>query len=82
MAAKQDNSELFAESSRGAVSAVTFFGFILAAILFFGGMVVFSYGFGSSVAPDTAFAIFTGGLVASFLGVAIAFGIIPALEKK
>ena len=81
MAAQQDNSELFAESSRGAVSAVTFFGFIISAVLFFGGMVLFSYGFGPSLSPGTAFAIFAGGIAASFAGTWVAFGLIPALEK-
>lgn len=81
MTAKQDNSELFAESSRGAVSAVTFFGFIISALLFFGGMIVFSYGFGPALAPEVAFGIFAGGIAASFVGLWVAFGIIPALER-
>lgn len=81
MAAKQDNTELFAESSRGAVSALTFVGFILAALLFFGGMVVMSYGFGGvDTTQDTV--IFVLGLIASFAGVSIAFGVIPAIEKS
>lgn len=79
MAAKQDNTELFAESSRGAVSALTFFGFLFAAVLFFGGMVVMSYGFG--VPTEQAVPIFVGGIAASFLGVGIAIGIIPAIES-
>lgn len=81
MAAKQDNSELFAESSRGAVSTVTFFGFIISMVLFFGGMVVFSFGFSPTLTPETAFAIFAGGLAATFVGLWVAFGLIPALER-
>lgn len=78
MAAKQDNSELFAESSRGAVSALTFVGFLLSAILFFGGMVVMSFSF-TGASTDTL--TFILGIISSFAGVGIAFGVIPAIER-
>lgn len=81
MAAKQDNTELFAESSRGAVSVLTFVGFLFSAILFFGGMVVMSYGFGGpNITQDII--IFVAGIASSFAGVAIAFGVIPAIESS
>lgn len=79
MAAKQDNTELFAESSRGAVSALTFFGFLLSAVLFFGGMVIMSLGFGGT--PEEGIVIFAAGIAATFAGLGIAFGVIPALES-
>ena len=82
MAAKQNNDELFAESSRGATSALTFFGFIISFVLFFGGMVVFSYGFGPELSPEQGLITYAGGLAASFLGVIVAFAVIPAIEKK
>jgi len=80
MAAKQENAELFAESSQGAVSALTFFGFIVSAVLFFGGMVLMGYGFG--VESTEAIFIFVGGLAATFLGTIVAFGILPAIESQ
>jgi hypothetical protein len=81
MAAKQENNELFAESSRGAVSALTFVGFIFAAVLFFGGMVVMSFGFGGATTTQDAI-IFIVGIASSFAGVGIAFGVIPAIESS
>lgn len=81
MAAKQDNTELFAESSRGAVSALTFVGFLLSAILFFGGMVVMSFGFGGETTTQDTI-VFILGIAASFAGVGIAFGVIPAIESS
>lgn len=81
MAAKQDNTELFAESSRGAVSALTFVGFILAALLFFGGMVVMSFGFSGTNTMQDAI-IFIVGIASSFAGLGIAFAVIPAIESS
>lgn len=79
MAAKQDNAELFAESSQGAVSVLTFFGFAVSMVLFFGGMVLMSFGFG--VESTEALLLFGGGLAATFLGTYVAFGILPAIER-
>jgi hypothetical protein len=79
MAPKQENAELFAESSQGAVSVLTFFGFIVSSVLFFGGMVVMSFGFG--VESTEALYYFAGGLAATFLGTFVAFGILPAIES-
>lgn len=80
MAAKQDNTELFAESSRGAVSLLTFFGFVFSAVLFFGGMVVMGYAFGD-MPTEQATLVFSGGIAATFLGTIIAFAILPAIES-
>lgn len=80
MTAKQDNTELFAESSRGAVSLLTFFGFVFSGILFFGGMVVMGYAFGE-MPTEQATLVFAGGIGATFLGTYIAFGVLPAIES-
>lgn len=80
MTAKQDNTELFAESSRGAVSVLTFFGFVISAVLFFGGMVVMGYAFGEMESTQSV-VTFIAGLSATFIGTIIAFAVIPAIES-
>lgn len=80
MTAKQDNTELFAESSRGAVSVLTFFGFVISAVLFFGGMVVMGYAFGDMESTQSV-VTFIAGLSATFIGTIIAFAVIPAIES-
>jgi len=80
MAAKEDNTELFAESSRGAVSVLTFFAFVLSALLFFGGMVVMGFAFGE-MATQQATLTFISGFAATILGTFIAFSVVPAIES-
>lgn len=75
--AKQ-NEALFEESSQGAVSAVTALVVILSFVLVFGGMVLFSYGFGNG---ELDLPIFAGGLAATILGFVLPFGVLPALGK-
>lgn len=75
--AKQ-NEALFEESSQGAVSAVTALVFTLSLVLFVGGMVLASYGFG---AGDADIVIFSGGLAASCLGLILPFTWLPAIGK-
>ncbi len=75
--AKQ-NEALFEESSQGAVSAVTAIVFVLSVVLAFGGMVLFSFGFGTEGAD---LPIFTAGLIAVILGFALPFTFLPAAGK-
>ena len=75
--AKQ-NEALFEESSQGAVSAVTALVFTLSMVLVFGGMIVFSYGFG---AGDADILLFAGGLAATVLGFILPFTWLPAIGK-
>ncbi|NLB46693.1 MAG: hypothetical protein GX814_02910 [Microbacteriaceae bacterium] len=72
------NDSLFEESSQGAVSAVTAFAFVLALILFFGGLVLSSYGFG---AGENGMLLFVLGLASSTLGFLVPFAILPATGK-
>lgn len=72
------NDSLFEESSQGAVSAVTAFSFIIAIILFFGGLVLSSYGFG---AGENSLLLFGLGLASSTIGFIIPFAIVPASGK-
>ena len=75
--AKQ-NEALFEESSQGAVSAVTAIVFVLSAVLVFGGMVLFSFGFGTEGAD---LPIFTAGLLAVIVGFVLPFSTLPATGK-
>lgn len=75
--AKQ-NEALFEESSQGAVSAITGFVFLLSAVLVFGGMVLFSYGFGTE---NSDLLLFSLGLAATMLGFILPFTVLPAIGK-
>ncbi len=75
--AKQ-NDALFEESSQGAVSAVTAVVFVLSIVLVFGGMVLFSFGFGTE---GSDLAIFTAGLAATVIGFILPFTLLPAIGK-
>jgi len=77
--AKQ-NEALFEESSQGAVSAITAVVFVLSAVLVFGGMVLFSYGFGQSTEQVDAI-LYTGGFVATILGFALPFTLLGITGK-
>lgn len=76
MAKKDDH--LFEESSQGAVSALTGFFLIVAAVLGFGGLIIAGYAFGADV-PATE--LWVGGLLMSCLGFATAFTFIPLTGK-
>lgn len=81
MAAK-DSSELFAQSSTRRVSASTIVAFLISAVLFFGGMVVFSYAFNDVLSDLENSLLAVGGLAATFFATWIAFGILPAMERR
>lgn len=72
------NEELFEESSRGAVSAVTVFTLIISFVLAFGGLILAGYAFGQDV---PAIELFSIGIIASFLGFAIPTSLLPATGK-
>jgi len=74
----KQNDALFEESSQGAVSAVTAVVLILSIALGFGGLVVMSYAFGSEHSELMSFGIFSGGLLATVLGFAIPFNLLPS----
>ncbi|MFC5338695.1 hypothetical protein [Leucobacter denitrificans] len=78
--AKQSEN-LFEESSQGGVSAVTAVVFVLSFILAMGGLVLMSYGFNTDLTPTTEMLIFSGGLIASFIGFALPFAILPPTGK-
>lgn len=75
--AKQ-NEALFEESSQGAVSAVTAVVFVVSLVLAFGGMVLFSFGFGTEGAD---LPIFTAGLISVIIGFVLPFTLLPATGK-
>lgn len=78
--AKQDNENLFEESSQGAVSAVTAVIFVLSMVLVLGGFVLMSYGVNPALGAAEAFT-FAGGLAATILGFIIPFTWLPATGK-
>lgn len=79
--AKQNTEALFEESSEGAVSAVTAVVFVLSMVLAFGGLIAASYSFSDSFYGVSGFLLFGGGLLASVLGFALPFTILPATRK-
>ncbi|MBL3686528.1 hypothetical protein D3248_06125 [Leucobacter zeae] len=79
--AKQETSELFEESSQGAVSAVTAIVFLLSLVLVIGGFVLMSYGFNIEVGGTVEFWTFAGGLAATVLGFILPFTLLPAIGK-
>ncbi|QIM16948.1 hypothetical protein G7067_11915 [Leucobacter insecticola] len=78
--AKQDTQDLFEESSQGAVSALTFIGFLLSVVLVIGGMALLSFGF-QPVLEAAELWIFAAGTASVILGFIIPFGILPAIGK-
>lgn len=78
--AKQSEN-LFEESSQGAVSGVTAVVFVFSFILAMGGIVLMSYGFNPDLTPTSEMLIFAGGLLATFLGFALPFTILPPTGK-
>lgn len=78
--AKQ-NEALFEESSQGSVSAITAAILILSIVLAFGGLVLMSYAFGTDHTPTSGFFTFAGGLLATVLGFAIPFNVLPSTGK-
>lgn len=77
----KQNEALFEESSQGAVSAVTAVVLVLSIVLAFGGLVLMSYGFSSEHTEMMSFSIFAGGLLATVLGFAIPFNLLPSSGK-
>lgn len=74
----KQNDALFEESSQGAVSAVTAVVFVLSVLLVFGGMVLFSFGFGTD---RSDLVLFSAGLAATILGFVLPFTLLPAIGK-
>lgn len=79
--AKQSTQELFEESSQGGVGAVTAIGFVISLILAFGGLILMSYGFNPAMGATFEMWTFVAGLVATFLGFALPFTILPAIGR-
>lgn len=75
------NEALFEESSQGAVSAVTAFVFVVSAILAFGGILLASYAFDSTISEGAAIWLFSGGLAASIVGFMLPFTFLGATGK-
>lgn len=76
------NESLFEESSQGAVSAVTAVVFVLSMVLAFGGLWVMSLAFDTGIVEGMAgLWLFAGGLVASTVGFALPFTVLPATGK-
>ena len=75
--AKQ-NEALFEESSQGSVSAVTAIAFVLAFVLFFGGMMLGGYAFG---VDGLDIWIFSASLAAMTVGLMIPTVFLPAIGK-
>lgn len=78
--AKQ-NEALFEESSQGAVSAVTAVTVVLSAVLMIGGLVAAGYSFDATMDAGTATWLFVGGLLATVVGFALPFNLLPASGK-
>lgn len=78
--AKQSEN-LFEESSQGAVSGVTALVFVLSFVLAMGGLVFMSYGFQPDLGPTAELLIFSGGLLATIIGFALPFSILPPTGK-
>lgn len=78
--AKQ-NEALFEESSQGAVSAITAFILILSLVLVAGGMVLASYAFQPGLDQHVMAFVFAGGLLATVLGFAVPFNLLPGTGK-
>lgn len=77
--AKQETA-LFEESSQGAVGAVTAITFVLSCVLVLGGFIAMGYGVNVSLGVVEPW-VFTGGLVATFIGFMIPFAFLPATGK-
>lgn len=78
--AKQ-NEALFEESSQGAVSAITATVLVLSLILMLGGLLLMAYAFQQEL-PETPSAwMFSIGLLATVLGFAIPFNLLPSSGK-
>ncbi|NLA65427.1 MAG: hypothetical protein GX862_05775 [Leucobacter sp.] len=75
--AKQ-NEALFEESSQGSVSAITAVFFVLSTVLVLGGMVLFSYGFGTG---ESDIWLFSAGLAATIIGFILPFAVLPKIGK-
>ncbi len=76
------NESLFEESSQGAVSAVTAVVFVLSLLLAFGGLYVMSLAFDTGIVEGmVGFWVFAAGLLASVVGFALPFTILPATGK-
>lgn len=77
----QNNGALFEESSQGGVSAVTAISFILSFVLTVGGFILMSYGFNPSMGGTFELWMFTGGLIATIVGFALPFALLPLTGK-
>lgn len=78
--AKQ-NEALFEESSQGAVSAITAVMLVLSLVLMLGGLLVSAYAFNTDLGDGTATWLFVGGLLATVLGFALPFNLLPSSGK-
>lgn len=78
--AKQ-NENLFEESSRGAVSAITALVVVVSFVLAFGGMVLGGYAFTSGMEDLQAAILFSASLAITAIGFALPFNILPAIGK-
>ncbi len=78
--AKQ-NEALFEESSQGAVSAVTATMFVLSMVLMVGGLILSAYAFNTQHGDGPSVVLFVGGLIATVLGFALPFNLLPSSGK-
>lgn len=75
------NEQLFEESSRGTVSALTAVFVIVSLGLFYLGLYLMAAGFDSTLETSVQLWLFVGGLVASFLAFFLPFSVLPAIGK-
>lgn len=78
--AKQ-NEALFEESSQGAVSAVTATVLVVSVALMIGGLLLMAYSFHQDLAESPSAWMFVVGLLATVLGFAIPFNLLPSTGK-
>nr|WP_243752209.1 hypothetical protein [Leucobacter weissii] len=72
---------MFEESSQGAVSAVTATVLIISLVLLVGGLLAASYAFDPANDETMNLWLFAGGLIATVLGFAIPFSLLPSSGK-
>lgn len=73
--------QLFDESSRGTVGALTAVFFVLGFALMLGGLIVSSYAFNPPAGEGWQAGMFAGGILLSTLGFVLPFAVLPAIRK-